>query len=163
MYSTMFKVVFDLFQGNFGLEIKWSHIHGDGLYGITVDQDYAAIIGKNCFTIRSRPFPNRFRMDSQLIGFSTYLSLHIDPLRRPWIYHATRAIRLCHVHFQRGVEKLTRSDQSPDSLWSRMMQLLSCRSEGDYLALCAVLESTNSFPIDSKLIQVFITNYSEST
>ncbi|KAL2178405.1 uncharacterized protein P884DRAFT_198354, partial [Thermothelomyces heterothallicus CBS 202.75] len=115
MYAYTFKVVFRLFELQYQFSIRWRHLHGSGLIGITIDQDYKA-----------------------LLGFTGYL-YEIDPEHKPWIWHATRTVRLCHIHFQRGVATITggeTGDRGPDSDFARLMQLLECANTHDYQELC---------------------------
>jgi hypothetical protein len=58
-YAYMFNIVFNIFKDKFNFEVKWRHLHGEGLIGITIDQDYSTLIGK--------VVPNQFQMDLELI------------------------------------------------------------------------------------------------
>nr|XP_036574499.1 uncharacterized protein CTRU02_15524 [Colletotrichum truncatum]XP_036577385.1 uncharacterized protein CTRU02_12618 [Colletotrichum truncatum]XP_036580232.1 uncharacterized protein CTRU02_09877 [Colletotrichum truncatum]XP_036586904.1 uncharacterized protein CTRU02_03492 [Colletotrichum truncatum]KAF6780942.1 hypothetical protein CTRU02_15524 [Colletotrichum truncatum]KAF6784356.1 hypothetical protein CTRU02_12618 [Colletotrichum truncatum]KAF6788064.1 hypothetical protein CTRU02_09877 [Col len=118
MYQQMYTIVFKLLYKKFGYKVKWKHLHGRGLLGITVDQDH-----KN------------------LIGFGKYLSLECDPEHRPWAWQVERSVRFCLIHFQRGIEAYCTEDRSPDSLWNQMRSLLFCRSSEDYFALCQAFET----------------------
>ncbi len=137
MYYYTFSTVFRLFKNEFKYNVQWMHIHGTGLVGITIDQDYKALLGKY-FQTAFQVIRNRFWINK--LGFSAYLSTEVDPDQRGWLFHAKRTVRFCHVHFQRGVEKIAGENRAPDSLFSRMMQLLQCSSEDDYLELCHALK-----------------------
>ena len=45
MYQYMFTKVFEIFKDQFNFQVKWKHIHGEGLLGITIDQDYSTLLG----------------------------------------------------------------------------------------------------------------------
>lgn len=64
MYYYTFSVVFRLFKDRFGYSVHWKHIHHHGLNGITIDQDYGAILGKfnNIYIILYKLFINYFRI-----------------------------------------------------------------------------------------------------
>nr|XP_036575182.1 uncharacterized protein CTRU02_14818 [Colletotrichum truncatum]XP_036582108.1 uncharacterized protein CTRU02_07674 [Colletotrichum truncatum]KAF6781721.1 hypothetical protein CTRU02_14818 [Colletotrichum truncatum]KAF6790768.1 hypothetical protein CTRU02_07674 [Colletotrichum truncatum] len=76
MYQQMYTIVFKLLYKKFGYKVKWKHLHGRGLLGITVDQDH-----KN------------------LIGFRKYLSLECNLEHRPWAWQVERSVRFCLIYF----------------------------------------------------------------
>lgn len=45
-YHHMFAKVFQLLESRFYVRIKWQHLDGQGLYGITIDQDWSYLMGK---------------------------------------------------------------------------------------------------------------------
>ena len=45
MYAYTFKVTFHLFKEQYNYSVQWRHLHGTGLLGITIDQDYKALLG----------------------------------------------------------------------------------------------------------------------
>jgi len=56
MYTYTFKVTFQLFYDQYQYSVQWQHLHGAGLIGLTIDQDYKALLGKF--------FMNRFQTAS---------------------------------------------------------------------------------------------------
>ncbi|KAG6018980.1 hypothetical protein E4U19_007731, partial [Claviceps sp. Clav32 group G5] len=42
-YQTLFRELFGYLERDCDVQIHWQHIHGDGLYGVTLDQDAAAV------------------------------------------------------------------------------------------------------------------------
>ena len=42
----MFKTAFIYLSSAYDITVQWTHIHGSGLFGITVDQDLGCIKGK---------------------------------------------------------------------------------------------------------------------
>lgn len=45
-YRYMYSRVFRFIREQLHIEVKWHHIHGEGIKGVTVDQDQGNIAGK---------------------------------------------------------------------------------------------------------------------
>jgi hypothetical protein len=45
MYAYMYEQVFRIFRETYGYTVRWKHIDGEGIAGITIDQDFKNITG----------------------------------------------------------------------------------------------------------------------
>ena len=45
MFTLMYSKVFSIFKDKYGIDVKFKHLHGSGLVGITVDQEFQAVMG----------------------------------------------------------------------------------------------------------------------
>jgi hypothetical protein len=45
-YKFMYKSVFEYLSTAYDITVHWRHIHGEGLYGVTLDQDWGSLKGK---------------------------------------------------------------------------------------------------------------------
>ncbi|OCK85458.1 hypothetical protein K432DRAFT_33984 [Lepidopterella palustris CBS 459.81] len=123
MYKRVFQHFFQIVEDQYQIPIRWQHLHGSGFQAVVLDQD-----------------------SKQYAGFGKYLSL-IDPDHHNWQWHVKRSVIFCLIHFQRGIEKLVGSrDRSPESLWSRMMELHKCQSKEEYIRLCDLLITSLESP-----------------
>ncbi|KAG6018562.1 hypothetical protein E4U40_000139, partial [Claviceps sp. LM458 group G5] len=78
-YRRLFETLFECLQKN-GVAIKWKYAEGEGVVGVTVDQDAGCIKGLGLYL--AGKYPNE---------------------SEEWEYHTERTVRLCEIHYQRGI------------------------------------------------------------
>ncbi len=45
-FTFMYSTVFDYLRDAYDINVSWFHIHGHGIRGVTIDQDWGDIVGK---------------------------------------------------------------------------------------------------------------------
>ncbi|KAI8930747.1 hypothetical protein NX059_012355 [Plenodomus lindquistii] len=115
-YYKSFQMLFRAITKLTGREIRWKHLHNNGIIGVTVDMD-----GK------------------QMTGLGKYLR-DIDPNRRPWQWQLQNTVKFCEAHFLRSIIAATGPiDTETDFVRSRMRGLLTSQSYEEYVTLCQQL------------------------
>ncbi|KAI0838682.1 hypothetical protein F5Y06DRAFT_267543 [Hypoxylon sp. FL0890] len=115
MYLFMYEHLFSCMKSAAGYELKLKHIHGEGIIGITVDQEWA-----------------NFK------AWGYYLSRHVDPQRRGWQYHHRRSVRFCQIHYERNIRKLLGEDceKHDNSIHNILVRLPMAQTQEDYNEIC---------------------------
>ncbi|KAG6216677.1 hypothetical protein E4U26_008084, partial [Claviceps purpurea] len=126
-YCRLFKTLFSCLQRHH-VGIKWKYAEGEGFSGVTLDQDAGCIKG-------------------------LYLAERYSHLSNDWVYHTQRTVRLCDVHYRRGITAVLRKSSRVGNhakAKRMMMALLTAPSLGEYYKLCTAIELVSK---DEFLIQ----------
>lgn len=122
-YQNLYSKVFNFIAHEFSIRPKWYHLHHEGIRGVTLDQDQA-----------------------NMKGLGEYLSQEVDHTHQPWQIQATLCIRLCHIHFERGIEqtcnKLGDFSRGLGSMYRLMLSLKDAESKEAFFEICNLLTQT---------------------
>ncbi|CCE34919.1 uncharacterized protein CPUR_08858 [Claviceps purpurea 20.1] len=114
-YRRLFETLFNCLQKN-GVTIQWKYAEGEGVVGVTVDQDAGCIKGLGLYL--ADKYPNK---------------------SSDWQYHTERTVRLCEVHFKRGITTVLkkRGIRAGHSKATAMMKsLLTVKTSRLFYKLC---------------------------
>ncbi|KAA8646684.1 uncharacterized protein ATNIH1004_005359 [Aspergillus tanneri] len=94
-----------------GQPLRFKYLHGSGIRSIIADMDRG-----------------------QMEGLGYFLQT-LSNGNEDWQWHVKHVMIFCRIHFLRGVEEVVGKCQQHTELFKRMMALLDCKSEEDYIEL----------------------------
>ncbi|KAG6110404.1 hypothetical protein E4U13_005388 [Claviceps humidiphila] len=119
-YKRLFQELFSCLEHQCKVQIRWQHIHQQGIIGVTLDQDAGAIQGLGEY-------------------------LHSIDSSHDVEWHLMNCVRYCQVRFDRSISdqcsELGDTDRSKDSMWQKMKTLPEALTSEAYFELCDIIET----------------------
>ncbi|KAG6058271.1 hypothetical protein E4U32_004706 [Claviceps aff. humidiphila group G2b] len=119
-YKRLFQELFSCLEHQCKVQIRWQHIHQQGIIGVTLDQDAGAIQGLGEY-------------------------LHSIDSSHDVEWHLMNCVRYCQVRFDRSISdqcsELGDTDRSKDSMWQKMKTLPEALTSQAYFELCDIIET----------------------
>ncbi|KAG5916301.1 hypothetical protein E4U61_003711, partial [Claviceps capensis] len=118
-YCRLFQTLFKCLEKN-QVTVKWKHAEDEGIVGVTVDQDVGGIK-----------------------GLGLYLAGKYSHKSKGWEYHIERTVRLCEVHYKRGITTVSKKRnvrrgyaRAKEMMWS----LLTVETPPAFYVLCGAIQ-----------------------
>ncbi|KAG6165712.1 hypothetical protein E4U51_004161 [Claviceps purpurea] len=119
-YKRLFQELFSCLEHQCKVQVRWQHIHQQGIIGVTLDQDAGAIQGLGEY-------------------------LHSIDSSHDVEWHLMNCVRYCQVRFDRSISdqcsELGDSDRSKDSMWQKMKTLPEALTSQAYFESCDMIET----------------------